>query len=228
MATGAARPSAGLRYTEEWYTPANLEKLIKDSEGKKMIRAEYTRLRDIEEKRIKRIGAVPEFKKLQVYVKNAGSYPKLKDLKGKEGRIPYLLNDLSRFITAKGSTVAGIREIRAKQLETLHEHKYRFVTEENLTEFGEFMEEFRAQKLPDQGYESGDAADTYYIVEKHNLDPETVYNEFEFWLKNQGMARKLKPSVGKFTGSADQLKKRIARAKKKKKTKKATKTKRKR
>ena len=201
----AAKPT----YDRDWYTPANIKNFIAaDPKNIKAVRKEYTRLRDIEEKRIKRIAEVPDFRRMQVYKKNAGKYPKLSEIKG--DRLPYLLSALERFVSAKGSTVFGIRDIRRKQISTLHEHKYTFVTEENLTQFGEFMEEYRAQKL-DELYDSGDAADTYGLIVKHHLDPLDVEQEFEWWLENHKDAKGLRPSTGKYAGSAKRLRSRIER-----------------
>lgn len=211
--------AAKLKYDIDWYTPANIKNFMAaDSNNIKLVRAEYTRLRDIEQKRIKRMGEHPEYRRTQVYKQNAGKYPKLADIKG--GQLPYKLSALQRFVSAKASTITGIKEIRAKQLETLHRHDYNFVTEENLSEFGEFMEEFRAQKLDEQ-YDSGDAADTFYMVQKHGLDPMDIEKEFNFWLENHKEAIGMKKSTGKYAGSADKLRRRVeakqARSKKKRK-----------
>ena len=211
--------AAKLRYDIDWYTPANIKNFMAaDPKNVKLVRAEYTRLRDIEQKRIKRMGEHPEYRRTQVYIQNAGKYPKLADLKG--GQRPYKLSALQRFVSAKASTITGIKEIRAKQLETLHKHEYNFVTEENLSEFGEFMEEFRAQKLDEQ-YDSGDAADTFYMVQKHGLDPIDIEKEFTFWLENHKEAASMKKSTGKYVGSAAKLRRRVeakqARSKKKRK-----------
>lgn len=208
--------AAKLRYDPDWYTPNNVKNFIAaDPKNIKAVRAEYTRLRDIEQKRIKRMAEYPEFKKTQVYKKNAGKYPTLDELRtiNKKGEVtypmlPYKLSALQRFVSAKASTVRGMKEIRAKQLETLHKHEYNFVTEENLSDFGDFMEEFRAQKL-DETYDSGDAADTFYMVQKHGLDPIDVEKEFNFWLENHKEATKMKKSTGKFAGSATKLRRRI-------------------
>ena len=211
--------AAKLRYDIDWYTPANIKNFMAaDPKNVKLVRAEYTRLRDIEQKRIKRMGEHPEYRRTQVYKQNAGKYPKLADLKG--GQLAYKLSALQRFVSAKASTITGMKEIRAKQLETLHKHEYNFVTEENLSEFGEFMEEFRAQKLDEQ-YDSGDAADTFYMVQKHGLDPMDIEKEFTFWLENHKEAAGMKKSTGKYAGSAAKLRRRVeakqARSKKKRK-----------
>ena len=84
------------------------------------------------------------------------------------------------------------------------------------------MEEFRAQKLDEQ-YDSGDAADTFYMVQKHGLDPLDIEKEFTFWLENHKEAAGMKKSTGTYAGSAAKLRRRVeakqARSKKKRNTK---------
>ena len=199
----AARPT----YDSDWYTPANIKNFIAaDPKNIKLVRQEYTRLRDIEEKRIKRMAKDPKYSRTQVYKQNAGKYPKLADLKG--GQLAYKLSALERFVSAKTSTISGLKAMRKSQLETLSKHGYTFVNEENLTEFGEFMEEFRAQKL-DEIYDSGEAADTYYMVERHGLSPSDIEENFNYWLENHQYTKGLKKSTGKYAGSAEKLRRRV-------------------
>lgn len=208
--------TASLTYEDDWYTPTSILTQIKIGDLKK-VRKEYTRLRDIAQKRLKRLEAA-DMGDTQAYLKNVHHYPKLKDIKTKY-ELAGRLSDLSRFIKAEASTVSGQRQIRAKTINTLHEHGYDFVNDTNIVDFGRFMEEYRKQKLEDMGYDSGDAAETYSVVVKHELDPEEVKKDFEFWLENLATAKTLRRSKAS-KGSAERIKKRII-----KKTK--TKTKRK-
>lgn len=173
--------AAKLTYDEEWYQPAKLRAEMKAGNTGD-IRKEYTRLRDIAQKRLKRMGGTM-FRKTQMYKRNVNHYPLLKNIQS-EAELAARLSDLSRFITAQTSTVSGMRNQMKRSLATLHEHEYNFVTEENFISFGKFMEEYRFQKL-DETYDSGDAAETFDALEKHRVDPEKVKEDFEFWLKNQ-------------------------------------------
>ena len=212
------RRTASLTYEDDWYTPTSILTQIKTGNMKK-VRKEYTRLRDISQKRLKRLEAA-SMGDTQAYLKNVHHYPKLKDIKTKyelAGRV----SDLSRFIKAEASTVSGQRQIRAKSIQTLHDHGYDFVNDTNIVDFGRFMEEYRKQKLEDMGYDSGDAAETYSVVVKHELDPEEVKKDFEFWLENLATAKTLRRSKAS-KGSAERIKKRII---KKTKTKRKSSTK---
>ena len=216
--------TASLTYEDNWYTPTSILTQIKTGDLKK-VRKEYTRLRDIAQKRLKRLEAA-DMGDTQAYLKNVSHYPKLKDIKTKY-ELAGRLSDLSRFIKAEASTVSGQRQIRAKSIQTLHDHGYDFVNDTNIVDFGRFMEEYRKQKLEDMGYDSGDAAETYSVVVKHDLDPEEVKKDFEFWLENLATAKTLRRSKAS-KGSAERIKKRIIKKTKTKKRKSRAKTSRRR
>jgi hypothetical protein len=194
--------AAKLTYDPNWYIPTKIKAEIQ--ENRAAVRKEYTRLRDISQKRLKRLKAAG-LDDTQAYLKNYKHYPKLKDIKS-DAELASRLSDLSRFITAKASTVSGQKDIMKKSLTTLHDNGYKFVNEGNFRDFGKFMEEYRNQML-DMSYDSGDAADLYGVVVKHQLDPEKVKADFEFWLENLDKAQKLKKS--KSAGNYEKTKARI-------------------
>lgn len=194
--------AAKLTYDPNWYIPTKIKAEIQ--ENRAAVRKEYTRLRDIAQKRLKRLKAAG-LDDTQAYLKNYKHYPKLKDIKS-DAELASRLSDLSRFITAKGSTVSGQKDIMKKSLTTLHDKGYKFVNEGNFRDFGKFMEEYRKQML-DMSYDSGDAADLYGVVIKHQLDPEKVKADFEFWLENLDRAEKLRKS--KSAGNYEKTKGRI-------------------
>ena len=174
---------AGLKYEKEFYNPAALRDFMKEH-GSKDIRKEYTRLRDISQKRLKRMSGTM-WARTQSYKRNVNHYPKLKDIQS-DSELAARLSDLSRFITADTGSVSGLNAQMEKALKTLHSpgHDYNFVTKENFLDFGEFMEEYRFQKL-DEIYDSGEAYDTFHAVESHRVDPTKLQEDFEFWLANR-------------------------------------------
>ena len=197
-----ARPT----YDVNWYTPSELKaKLEAGGDLEKQVRKEYTRLRDISQKRLKRLAAAG-YTDTEVYQRNVKHYPKLKDIKSKS-ELAQRLSDLSRFVGSSQSTVKGIKAREQKALETLRESGYTFVNESNLKDFGDFMEQYRDQLL-DMDYDSGDAAELYRIVEKHGLDPDKVAEDFEFYLDNLEKAAELKRSRSS-TGNTEKFKKRL-------------------
>lgn len=195
-------------YSHSWYTPHNIRQQMKIDPA--AVRKEYTRLRDISQKRLKRLGA-SEWADSKAYTENVGKFPILKDLRN-DTDLVYKLSDLERFVTADRASVSGLNRIRKESIQTLHEHDYTFVTQENYRSFGKFMEEYRFQKM-DELYDSGDAADSYYITEVHKIPPEQLFKDFEFWLQRENIdiALSMKASKGKSKGSARRLRDRIAK-----------------
>jgi hypothetical protein len=208
-----ARPT----YDVGWYTPSEIKaKLEAGGSLEKEVRKEYTRLRDISQKRLKRLAAAG-YTNTEVYQRNVNHYPKLKDIKTKS-ELAQRLSDLSRFVGSSQSTVKGIKSREQKTLETLKESGYTFVNESNLKDFGDFMEQYRDQLL-DMDYDSGDAAELYRIVEKHNLDPDKVAEDFEWYLDNLEKAaalRKAKSSTGNTENFKKRLEKKIKKGSRKK------------
>ena len=204
-----ARPT----YEFSWYTPSEIKaKLDAGGDLEKEVRKEYTRLRDISQKRLKRLAA--GYTDTEVYKRNYRHYPKLKNIKSKS-ELAQRLSDLSRFVASSQSTVKGIKEREKKVLETLHENDYDFVNEGNLKDFGDFMELYRDEMMDSAGFDSGDAAELYSVIEKHKLDPEKIAEDFEFYLENLEAAKELALRKGS-TGNTDKFKKRLERAVKKK------------
>ena len=195
---------AALTYSREFYMPQKTLGMIKaGGKGEKAIREEYTRLRDISQKRLKRMAKDPIFSKSDTYLKNVENFPKLKDITSPE-MLADKLADLSSYISQKTSTLAGAKEVMYKSLETLHANEYTFVTPENYLEFGKFMEEYRFQ-IQDEEYDSGDAAETYGVLEKHKIPVDQIKNDFEYWLANRETLDKLYRKA-KSTGDVSALK----------------------
>ena len=197
-------------YESGWYTPSGILQEI-EAGNMKAVRKEYTRLRDISQKRLKRL-AKAGFTETETYKMNVSHYPVLKDIKSVYD-LAQRLSDLARFISAPRSTVFGMKRHRSKALETFEEHGYDFVTKENLEDFGAFMEEYRNQKL-DQEYDSGEAADAFRVLEKHKIDPKEVQDDFEFWLENKDIADKVRVYKKEY-GDPEALKARVKKRRKK-------------
>lgn len=187
---GGLEVMADFSYEHEFYTPSNLlNKIREDPETYKQLKKDYSKFRAIAQKRLKRLGE-SMFKDSQAYRKYKNKFKKLKDIKSPQ-EFAQRMSDLERFINKKTSTVSGQREIMLKSLETLHEHQYDFVNEGNFIAFGEFMEEYRNQLL-DLEYDSGDAAETFNVLEKKKIDPSKVKEEFELFMKERQELEKMR------------------------------------
>ena len=197
---------AKLTYSEYWYSPVFLRHILNTGEAAK-VRKEYTRLRDISQKRLKRLAAAG-LADTEVYKKNVNHYPKLSEIKS-ANELSARLSDLSRFIKSDRSTVSGFKSVMEKSLNTLHEHGYTFVTKENYKDFVEFMAEYRYQHL-DQIYDSGEAADTFEVIEKHEIKIDQIRKDFEYWIENRKTLESMR-SLKRDWGDPEAIKKRAER-----------------
>lgn len=181
------------------YQPAALMNM-----DEKQLRKEYTRLRDIAQKRLKRIAA-SEFSQSDVAKYNAGRYKPLREIESKS-ELTKLLSDLVRFTTARRGSVAGLRSTRDKAIETLHEHGYDFVNKRNYQQFAEFMEWARASKNAGQ-YDSDRVAELFRDAQRWQISPEELQNNFDFYASAVS-PDEAPPTVGDYraTLTADQLK----------------------
>lgn len=171
----------GDRFTYTSYM--ELAKVATDRE----IRKEYTRLRDIAQKRVKRLGE-SEFSRGKAYQRNKHGFLTLaqmtKDGSLMRGVFSDEIKKLVAFLSAKTSTVSGSREARQKSLESLRSHGYDFVDEGNIYDFGQFMEQFRAE-YGRNARGSGDAVELFETMEQKGIDPSEIEGEFWFWFENR-------------------------------------------
>ena len=169
------------KYSPEWYTPRNLERV-----DLKELHREYTRLRDIAQKRLKRIEAGSkgdtDWTRIEIYKTYRNGVPKLSDV-SKE-HLPYELSKLARWTESNNSRIGYLKKRMRSSIKALHEREYDFIDEANFLDFTEFMDEYRAQKL-DHVYGSPDAAELYGALEKRGISPDEVYDEFYNWLENK-------------------------------------------
>lgn len=145
------------------------------------VRAEYSRLRDIAQKRLKRLAKSEPMS--YAYRANVGQYASARGQTTEEIRMQ--LPTLAKFIAAKTGSVSGIRAQRRKAVDTFREHGYKFINQNNLAAFGEFMESFRSKRGKTRAYGSFDAVELWEFTQEHNVDPERVKKQFAQWLGQQ-------------------------------------------
>lgn len=107
----------------------------------KAMRAEYSELRKIANKRIKRAQAKGELMDVEQF-RTTKSIMSGADL---NVNLVKSYNEVVKFLNSKRSTAKGREEIRKKTRETLQKLGYQGITEENDKLFGEFMNEWRAK-----------------------------------------------------------------------------------
>ena len=144
------------------------------------VRAEYSRLRDIAQKRLQRL-AVSE-PGSRAYRLNAGQYATARSMTTEE--IREKLPQLARFIAAKTGSVSGIQAQRRAALETLQEHGFTGINKGNIKDFGEFMEQWRERKLQ-KVVGSVEAAEFFEWTQDKNIPWDKIRADFALWLRER-------------------------------------------
>lgn len=112
-------PSFQFWFEEKWYTVQGAETMARlgTKDDMTTMRAEYTRMRDVAQKRIKRLEK--QFPESKAYQSHRYGFPKLKDLDKRD--FAKAFSELAKFVRAKGSTVTGQKQIKQKTIKTWNE-----------------------------------------------------------------------------------------------------------
>ena len=105
------------------------------------LRAEYSRLRDIAQKRLGRLSE-SEWTWTNIYQANKEGFPELSQL-GRRKDLEEALSELGRFVYSKESSVSGLTDTRRKSLETLNRNGYSFVNEDNWREWVDYIKTYK-------------------------------------------------------------------------------------
>lgn len=185
----------------EVYNPALL-KVYTDKE----LRAEYSRLRKVAEKRLSNL-ASSEFATSETYQRNVNLYPKLANIKS-NAELRGRLSELSRFINAETSTVAGLKRQRSRAIKALHEQGYTFVNKANFRDFTDLMEELRVtEKGRRYGSPTPEEVETIMAARSLKIPEDELNKHFEEYMKNrQNLAEYVEDKKAKRTTRASSSK----------------------
>lgn len=176
-----AKQRAILKYDPKSYELAALKSgsLTYDEQLK-----EYARLRNIANKRLEAFerNKEPHIRRAQAYKDNVGRY-RLPASQLTERELRYKLNEVSKFVRAKASSVTGQRRIMEQEIEGLHVNGYNFINIHNYWDFVDFMdklkEELHVKKIPD----SSRVANLFGIAEKLDVKPKDLKKDLNRYLK---------------------------------------------
>ena len=144
MARNVTAPSFQFWYDEKWYTVQGAETMARvgTKDDLATMRAEYTRMRDVAQKRIKRLGQ--QFPESKAYQSHAKGFPKLKELDPRD--FAKAFSELAKFVKAKGSTVTGQKQIKEKTIKTWQDQGLN-LNSKNYDKTIKILEEMRKQKI---------------------------------------------------------------------------------
>ena len=144
MARNVTAPSFQFWFDEKWYTVQGAETMARvgTKDDMSTMRSEYTRMRDVAQKRIKRLGK--QFPESKAYQTHAKGFAKLKDLDPRD--FPKAFAELAKFVRAKGSTVTGQKQIKEKTIKTWQDQGLN-LNSKNYDKTIKILEEMRKQKI---------------------------------------------------------------------------------
>ena len=144
------------------------------------IRKEYTRLRDILQKRIRTIQK-SDFAGQGIAGQFPQGLPKLAEIRPED--LPYLLQQAATAINSSSGSLKGLRHRRSETIKSLRERGYTNIDETNISSFARFMEEARERGI-EKVYGSDTIATLYDTTIAVGVSPEEVMQDFTWWADN--------------------------------------------
>ena len=140
----ASDPSFQFMFDAKWYTVQGAETMARmgTKDDLSTMRSEYTRMRDVAQKRLKRLEkAFPDSKAVETHPQG---FKKLKELDPRD--FPKAFAELAKFVKAKGSTVTGQKQIKEKTIKTWQDQGLN-LNPKNYDKTIKILEEMRRQKI---------------------------------------------------------------------------------
>ena len=167
----------------------------------KEMRKEYSRLRKVASGRLRTLENSEWGKRSVTWRDYVGEFPAGRGRSKAE--IAHRLSTAYYFLSLKTSTVSGIREIRDKFLETMHDEGYTWVNKDNYYDFIEFMETVKSY-YDVVTYDSDRAVDVFDVMTEAGFSADDLKNDFDWWFENY---RKIKSKPIKNGMSYEEYKK---------------------
>lgn len=148
------------------------------------IKKEYTRLRDILNKRIQRINK-SDFAGQGIAGQFPQGLPKLAEIASED--LPYLLQQAATAINSRSGSLKGLQMRQSETIKSLRERGYTNIDDSNIRQFASFMDEARDRGL-EKIYGSDSIATMYDSIVALDISPEAIMQDFAWWLDNIDMA----------------------------------------
>ena len=170
-----ARAAFPLGFSPAAYNRAGLRSI-----SDKALQHEYARLRRDAQDRLRGFERSATYKNAAAYQENKGLFIPLKAVSNR-AQLEQLVIAAARFVTAKGSSVSGAKEIDRARVNSLKAAGYNFVNMKNIRQFGDFMDKARSSAL-DKQYGSGTVAKMYAYASKRKIPPDQLFARFSEYL----------------------------------------------
>lgn len=168
--------TAKLAFPSAVYNPLGLKNLEAAD-----VRKEYSRLRAIAQKRVKRLES-SEWGDTR-YMRRIPELSKVRDLT--DAQLRARTSDLARWIMSRTSSVSGLNRARRMAVATIDERYPKLrgkITVENWRQFGEFME-YAREVHQGRMYDSERVAEFY--TKNEGMDADDLLDEFDQWMEDQ-------------------------------------------
>lgn len=139
--------------------------VVKNDYSVKEQRQMYSQLRHVAQARLERLRASGLPSDLERNYHNVFLQSKFVQ----DADLPFMLSELRYFLTAKTSTVAGLRAANDKVVKALKEAGITGVSGKNLREYGLYMSAFRSAHLDKRLYSSDAAATLWDSLQTKNI-----------------------------------------------------------
>lgn len=151
---GTARSGYDITSSDLPYYAINARLADAKQYSTKLMRSEYTRMRDIAQKRLKRLEASDEgkyvakmhpdgFPKLSELSKSVDPFTGKRDVDRKE--LAHALKDLVNFLTSKQSAVSTVKETHKRTREALEKKTGVTIPKEQMANYGRFMNKLKKE-----------------------------------------------------------------------------------
>lgn len=160
-------PNFQFWFDEKFYTVQGAETMARlgTKHDISAMRSEYTRMRDVAQKRLKRLEkAFPESKAVQSHPQG---FPKLKNLDPRD--FPKAFAELAKFVKAKGSTVTGQKQIKEKTIKTWQDQGLN-LNQNNYDKTIKILEEMRRRKIVYGSDKAVELADSMLELDDRQTD----------------------------------------------------------
>ena len=147
----------------------------------KEMRKEYSRLRKVARRRLRTLENSEWGKHSVTWRDYVGEFPAGRGRSKAE--IAHRLSTAYYFLSLKTSTVSGIREIRDKFLETMHDEGYTWVNKDNYYDFIEFMDTVKSY-YDTVTYDSDRAVDVFDVMTDAGFSADDLKDDFDWWFEN--------------------------------------------
>ena len=171
------------------YTPYQMSRMTD-----KEIRAAYSELRSIANKRLGRL----EAQGLNMTARTGYRFPTIKNIEqSSRATVASELADVSKFLRDERTTVRGEKKFLNDFQEMMTEKGFGDLVEtpDEIYRTLEFLEELR-EVYDDRIYSSGDALDALQEAERLNIPKEKLFDNIDMFISHVEELRNVKPSKG--------------------------------